>query len=77
MTEEALAPDPGPETAARITGRWRGWADALILSVGPIVLALVAGGILLAVIGRDPIAFYDDVELAWQTNNPRPLLYAI
>ncbi len=64
MTEEALAPDLGTETAARIPGRWHGWADALVRSVGPIVLALVTGAILLALIGRDPIAFYQDVLTA-------------
>jgi general nucleoside transport system permease protein len=61
VTEESLAPDPATETAARIPGRWHGWADALVRSVGPIVLALITGGILLAVIGRDPVAFYNDV----------------
>jgi simple sugar transport system permease protein len=36
-------------------------ADILIRSVVPVLLALVAGGILLAALGRDPFAFYSDV----------------
>ncbi len=35
--------------------------DALVRSVGPIVLALIACGALLAMIGRDPVAFYSDI----------------
>jgi general nucleoside transport system permease protein len=35
--------------------------DALIRSVGPIILALVACGLILAIIGRDPVAFYADI----------------
>jgi simple sugar transport system permease protein len=38
--------------------------DALIRSVGPIVLALITCGILLAIVGRDAVAFYADVLLA-------------
>ena len=61
MTEASAAPGPAPGTAARTPGRLAVLADALVRSVGPIVLALLSGGILLALIGRDPIAFYGDV----------------
>jgi general nucleoside transport system permease protein len=36
-------------------------ADVLIRSVVPVVLALVAGGILLAALGKNPFTFYSDV----------------
>jgi len=61
MSDMTAGLDSGIETAARIPSRRRGWVDALVRSVGPIVLALLTGAILLAIIGRDPIAFYDDV----------------
>ncbi len=37
--------------------------DVLIRSVVPVVLALVAGGILILALGRNPVTFYQDV---WQ-----------
>jgi simple sugar transport system permease protein len=43
------------------TGRWRVIAGWLALAIGPIVLAFVACGVLLALIGRDPLAFYRDI----------------
>lgn len=48
----------------RFAGRARGTWDALLRSVGPIVLALLSAGVLLALIGRDPIAFFQDVLTA-------------
>ena len=48
----------------RFAGRARGTLDALVRSVGPIVLALLSAGVLLALIGRDPIAFFQDVLTA-------------
>jgi simple sugar transport system permease protein len=36
-------------------------ADILIRSIVPVLLALVAGGILLAALGRDPFSFYSDI----------------
>jgi simple sugar transport system permease protein len=51
-------------TPARIVGRSRGLVDALVRSITPIVLALVTAGILLALIGRDPFAFFGDVLTA-------------
>ncbi|MBX3030461.1 MAG: ABC transporter permease [Chloroflexi bacterium] len=44
--------------------RLRSWAGLLATSVGPIILAFIAAGILLAIIGRDPIAFYRDIAQA-------------
>lgn len=41
--------------------RLSGTAGTLLQSVGPVVLALIAGGVLLAALGRNPIAFYGDV----------------
>ena len=43
-------------TAARLI-------DLLVRSLLPVILGLVAGGILLAILGRDPFTFYSDV---WQ-----------
>jgi len=36
-------------------------ADILIRSIVPVLLALVAGGILLAALGRNPFSFYSDI----------------
>jgi ABC-type uncharacterized transport system permease subunit len=35
--------------------------DALIRSVVPVLLALIAGGLLLVILGRDPFTFYGDI----------------
>ncbi len=87
---QTAAPAPAPEAArapapeARGTARRRigTAADVAIRSVGPVVLALVAGGLLLLCLGVNPFAFYRDiisggVELgAWQDTVMRmaPLL---
>lgn len=47
----------GAQTAARASAI----LDVLVRSVGPIILALIACGALLAIIGRDPLAFYGDI----------------
>ncbi len=41
--------------------RWRRLGSRLLTSIVPIVLAFIASGILLAILGRDPIAFYRDI----------------
>jgi general nucleoside transport system permease protein len=61
MTEASAAPGPALDRAEKAPGRMTVLADTLVRSVGPIVLALLTGGVLLALIGRDPIAFYGDV----------------
>ena len=50
----------GPRTRSR---RVAGARDLVIRSLVPVVLALVAGGVLVAILGRDPFTFYSDV---WQ-----------
>ena len=52
-SEAVLEPAPAPSRGGAII-------DVLVRSVGPIVLALLTCGVLLAVIGRDPVAFYAD-----------------
>ncbi len=42
-------------------GRVAALADAGIRSLGPIVLALVAGAVILLALGRNPIVFYGDI----------------
>ncbi|HET8673117.1 MAG TPA: ABC transporter permease [Thermoleophilaceae bacterium] len=58
------------ENAVPVTGqplrpaRYRGverMADVLIRSLVPVLLALIAGGVLLAILGRDPFRFYSDI----------------
>ncbi len=49
---------------SRLAGRTRGALDAVIRGVGPIALALLSAGVLLALIGRDPVAFFQDVLTA-------------
>lgn len=60
-------------TAARIDavaastiprGRWAQPVDSIALSVGPIVLAILVTGVLIAALGRDPVAFYNDIVVA-------------
>jgi simple sugar transport system permease protein len=52
----------GAESAG--SGRIAEAADLVARSVGPIVLALTACGLILVVIGRDPIAFYSNIVTA-------------
>jgi simple sugar transport system permease protein len=90
MSESALgareAP-PAPETparpeAARPPSRLARPVDALVRGVGPVVLGLVAGGLILLALGRDPITFYTNIYkggitlTAWQDSAMRmaPLL---
>lgn len=54
-TDEGGAPSPGRSR------RVRGARDALIRSIVPVVLALIAGGVLLLILGRDPLTFYGDI----------------
>jgi ABC-type uncharacterized transport system permease subunit len=70
---DALTTTPGdaPESV-RATTPLAGFADLLIRSIVPLLLALVAGGVLVAVLGHNPFSFYLDIyrggiELdAWQ-----------
>jgi simple sugar transport system permease protein len=56
--------------------------DLLVRSLVPVILALIAGGILLLILGRDPIQFYSDIwhggvqQGSWQDSAMRmaPLL---
>jgi len=58
-----------PETLQTLAGsvagdresRWRRLGTQLLTSIGPIILAFIASGLLLAILGRDPIAFYHDL----------------
>jgi simple sugar transport system permease protein len=50
---------PRPTRSRRITTA----RDLVIRSVIPVLLALVAGGVLLAILGRDPFTFYSNI---WQ-----------
>jgi ABC-type uncharacterized transport system permease subunit len=59
-----VEPPPVGKGGARGRSRTVGAArDLLIRSLVPVVLALVAGGVLLAILGRDPFTFYSNV---WQ-----------
>lgn len=63
MNAPATTPTAVPVEPAAPT-RLAGIADSLIRSVGPIVLAFLACGLILLVLGRDPIAFYEDIITA-------------
>ncbi len=59
-----IEPPPVGQGGARTRSRKVANArDLLIRSLVPVVLALVAGGVLLAILGRDPFTFYSNV---WQ-----------
>jgi simple sugar transport system permease protein len=55
-------PDPAPGAPGR-SRRLLAVRDALIRSLVPVLLALVAGGVLLAALGDDPFTFYSNI---WQ-----------
>ena len=55
--EAAAAASPEPVGA----GGARGIAGALARALAPVVLALVAGGLVLVALGVDPLAFYANV----------------
>ena len=71
MSDVATANEDAPENV-RATTPLTGIADLLIRSILPLLLALVAGGALIAVLGHNPFSFYLDIysggiELdAWQ-----------
>jgi simple sugar transport system permease protein len=52
VEDQGLVEQPGAQS------RWFGW---LAQAVGPIALALLVGGFILLVIGRDPLGFYGDI----------------
>lgn len=56
---------PVPEAAAPVhrlaPGRGVAVADAVIRSVGPIVLAFAVGAVIIAALGRNPATFYGDI----------------
>ncbi len=56
-----LAATAEPTAAAGRAGRFAALGDAGIRSLGPIVLALVAGAAILLALGRNPIVFYGDI----------------
>jgi simple sugar transport system permease protein len=59
-----VEPPPAGEGGARVRSRRvAATRDTFIRSLIPVVLALVAGGLLLAILGRDPFTFYSNV---WQ-----------
>ena len=51
---------PSPRRRARLIA----FVDALIRSIGPIVLALAVCALILLVLGRDPLKFYGDIITA-------------
>ncbi len=58
------APATSPEAVVDVvpaSSRGAAIVDGLVRSLAPIVLALVTCAVLLAVIGRDPVAFYTDI----------------
>jgi simple sugar transport system permease protein len=58
----AVPPSRAGDSGDRVRSRRAAAArDALIRSLVPVVLALIAGGVLLAILGRDPFTFYSDI----------------
>lgn len=82
MIETASATPVAPDVIAPRRGGLARPLDLLVRSIGPVVLALVAGGLLLLALGRNPFQFYADIysggilESAWQDSAMRmaPLL---
>ncbi len=61
MSEPTAARIDALADSTRPRGRWATPVDSVALTLGPILLALITCGILLAAIGRDPLAFYRDI----------------
>ncbi|MGH2908591.1 MAG: putative B6 ABC transporter permease subunit 2 [Solirubrobacteraceae bacterium] len=59
----ATAPSPSPAPAPSRSRRLRALNDALVRSLVPVVLALLAGAVLLLALGHDPLSFYGAI---WQ-----------
>jgi general nucleoside transport system permease protein len=74
MVDEPMRPQRSRSVARAI--------DLLMRSLVPVILALIAGGVLLAILGRDPFTFYSDIwhggvqQGSWQDSAMRmaPLL---
>jgi simple sugar transport system permease protein len=81
LEESSVAELPADERLPR-QSRLARPLDALVRGVGPVLLALVAGGILLLALGRNPVIFYANIyqggitQEAWQDSAMRmaPLL---
>src|SRR5262245_30633944 len=81
MSEAALQRTP-TRAAAPVPAKLARAAEILLRAIGPVILALIACGILLAAMGRNPFTFYANlwkggIELtAWQDSAMRmaPLL---
>ena len=68
MTANPPAPAPAPTPAADAevaelieAGRGESLTSRLAFTLGPIILAFLTSAVLLAIMGRDPIAFYRDM----------------
>lgn len=64
MNAPATVSSADTSSESRGPGRLVTAADLALRSIGPIVLALIACGLILVVIGRDPIAFYGNIVTA-------------
>jgi general nucleoside transport system permease protein len=60
MAETVLQPE-APAASRVSAGRWIAVGDATIRSLGPIVLALAVGAVIIAALGRNPGSFYGDI----------------
>lgn len=62
-TDAVVVPPPrvGDGSSRPRSRRAAAARDALIRSLIPVILALIAGGVLLLILGRDPISFYSDI----------------
>lgn len=61
MTENAGTSVLGFEPQIGTPSRWSGWRGSLLQGVGPILLGLLAGGVLLLIVGRNPLTFYGTI----------------
>jgi general nucleoside transport system permease protein len=57
-----VPPSPADGRGNRVRSRrWTATVDLLVRSLVPVLLALVAGALLLLALGRDPVAFYSNI----------------
>jgi simple sugar transport system permease protein len=62
VSETAVRPEVvAPAARQAPTGRALAGADVLVRSIGPVVLALAAGAVVIAALGRNPGTFYGDI----------------